>query len=213
MVVAAVRAGSVAGVHPRAWQVTDEVEPPRGRWRRPATDASARLQLRPRLQIRLGARSPGTYALCTAWPHAALRSHGRPRGRHSGWRPPARSTPSISADMTARARSLTCRALDEIETGSTITACVGRRDDYALRSSQRAVVGEPPAGARQPVASPLDAVDVAVLHVDRELAGHQRRRGRLAVGRVGPEVGEQQSGAGGRGMRGSGGAADRFVLG
>src|SRR5918994_904957 len=73
------------------------------------------------------------------------------------------------------------------------------RDYQALRPDERDVVDEAPAVRRKPLLDFRHAVDVAVAQVHGELAGHERRLDRLRVGRVGPEVGEQESRSGGRG--------------
>jgi hypothetical protein len=73
---------------------------------------------------------------------------------------------------------------------------VGRRDDQALRSGQREVLGELPAGCREPFADLLDAVNVTVADVYGELAGHQGCVHGCRVSRVGPEIGQEQARAG-----------------
>src|SRR3712207_64274 len=70
--------------------------------------------------------------------------------------------------------------------------CCDERD----RSRQRLLSGEPPSGAAQPRDAFVDAVYVAVIDVDREFACHQCCREGPAVRRVGPEVGDQQTGSG-----------------
>jgi hypothetical protein len=65
--------------------------------------------------------------------------------------------------------------------------------DEGDRSGQRQVSGGLPAAATEPRGAFLDAVDVSVVEVDRELPGHECRWHRLGVRGVGPEVCEQQA--------------------